>query len=97
MVQRSREMQEEGHLRDRTSRVEVDLLEHLLRLSRVRLARRMVSHVGSLDERAEALVNLAQEACRTSEAIRRANLATNQEARRVRKRLYRARLIGRSA
>lgn len=97
MVKRSRELQEEGHLRDRISRTEVDLLEHLLRLSRARLARRIVSQMGCLDERAEALVNLAREVCRTSEAIRDATLATRQRARQARKRLYRTRLIGRSA
>lgn len=93
MVQRSREMQEKGRLRDRTSRAEVELLEHLLRLSRARLARRMVAEVGGLDERAEALVNMAREACMASKAVRGAALAAKQEARRIRKRLYRARLI----
>lgn len=93
VVQRSRELQDGGALRDPTSRAEIDLLEHLLGVSQARLSRRLVSEVEDIDARAAALVALAQDACAASAAVRRGARATQQKTRLVRKRLYRARLI----
>lgn len=97
LVQRSREMQDQGRLRDRRSRAEVTMLEHLLKVARARLAKHLVSDFSDINQRAEALVAVARELCSASETIRQATLATEQKTRRVRKRLYRARLISGSA
>lgn len=93
IVQRSREMQEKGRLQDPVSRAEVQLLEHQLKMAKARLAMDMVRAGCTIDERARALVSLAEEACQASQAIRKVSSSAHQRSRCVRKRLYRARLI----
>lgn len=95
IVRRSRELQMKGQLRDRSSRSEIDLLEHQLKVERARLVLRRTS-AADLDARADALTALAQEACRASDAICRGSMETKRESRRVRKRVYQTRLIARS-
>lgn len=93
IVRQSREMQQKGHLRDRTSRAEVEALEHQLRIAKARFALSGGSGDITVDQRAEALTVLAKEICTASDSLRRGAVAAQQESRRIRKRLYRARLI----
>lgn len=88
IVQRSRDMQNDGRLQGRSSRAEVELIEHHLRLAKARLAMAKARRASTLEERARATVTLAEEAREAARAARRASQAASQRNRRTRKRLY---------
>ena len=93
IVQRSRAMQEQGRLQDRQSRVEVDLLEHLLKMAEARVRMSELPVGTALQERARDVATLAAELREESQDLGERSLATRQKSRRARKKLYVARLI----
>lgn len=86
IVREARELQRAGRLRDSLSRTEVTMLEHELRVLQARLAADAVSDRSPRTERATAVVSWAR-------AVMAASEATRGHSRRLRKDLYRARLI----
>lgn len=93
IVQRSRALQRDGRLQGRSSRAELQLIEHHLKMAKARLAMAEAREAITLDERASAVVILAGEACEAAQATRRVSRAASEGHLRARKRLYRARLI----
>lgn len=92
-VEGSRVSQDEGHLRDPVSRMEVALLKHQLAVATGRLTIGQVRAGSTLGQRSWTLVILAQEACAAARALRPVQFAVHEQSRAARRHLYRLRLI----
>lgn len=86
IVEEAKELQQTGRLLDPVSRTEISILEHELRVVEARLAATAVPDGAADVERAAAVGAWAR-------ALSAASAATRDHSRRLRKDLYRTRII----
>lgn len=86
IVREAKELQQAGRLKDSVSRTEIRILEHELEVVQARLAATAVADGAGNRERAAAVAAWAR-------ALSAASAATRDHSRRLRKDLYRTRII----